>query len=799
MIQLGVFATSVAAIAFEILLTRIFSISQWHHLTFMVISTALFGLALSGTLVGIYTSRRPFWLTGYERQARDRPFIIAFCSGILLSFLAFQKIPLDYAKLPVQPVQVFFLLLTFLVFAVPFFCFGIIMAGAYMSRPDTSWQTYLVNMAGSAAGAAVPFFLVPACGEAPLILLLALMPVAVVYAAAGIRRFFLHRTQPPVNPRRRFVNGTLLATLFAGLVVLLLCPEMLQIRPSEYKALRQLRLFPDTVVRPSARSLRGQVDRVESPYIRFAPGLSLQYQAALPPQSAVFKDGDRQLVCCHAPSHELSFARWSLMSAGYRLRPDPRRVLILQNGGGAAVACALSQGVQDITVAEQHPEFAAVLASVYPLTVAETHPRAFLNRAKTLFDIIHVENWGPSLPGTAALNQDDLLTSDAIYACLSHLTEDGVLIAARRLILPPANIVRLCAAAYRALERMAVDAPARHLVVIRNWDTFVMLTSRRPITDWRPVAAFAEEMNFDLVWPQTDDGALLNRFNRFERPFHYQALKGLFSALETGDGHAFFNARALDLAPQTDDRPYPDKFFKWTRAGDIYRMTGGRLYRLLLSGEVVVGVVFVEALLISVLLLGLPLFISRRGAAPIAFGGLIYFFSIGAGFILYEIFFISAYQKLFADPVVSFTVVLAGVMIFSSIGGLLSRRIHPDRLNIITAGLVIISLAAGLGVGPAVDYITGTGGAAALALAMLCLLPGGILLGFPFPLGMRHLLTAPVQRAHAWAANGCASVLFSIVAAQLAVSTGMKSIMWFGAAAYAAAWLSLRRFKRVSK
>jgi len=27
----------------------------------------------------------------------------------------------------------------------------------------------------------------------------------------------------------------------------------------------------------------------------------------------------------------------------------------------------------------------------------------------------------------------------------------------------------------------------------------------------------------------------------------------------------------------------------------------------------------------------------------------------------------------------------------------------------------------------------------------------------------------------------------------------MKSIMWFGAAAYAAAWLSLRRFKRVSK
>jgi len=56
MIHLSVFILSLSSISFEILLTRIFSISQWNHLSFMVISIALFGFAASGVTIQIITT-----------------------------------------------------------------------------------------------------------------------------------------------------------------------------------------------------------------------------------------------------------------------------------------------------------------------------------------------------------------------------------------------------------------------------------------------------------------------------------------------------------------------------------------------------------------------------------------------------------------------------------------------------------------------------------------------------------------------------------------------------------------------
>jgi hypothetical protein len=70
------------------------------------------------------------------------------------------------------------------------------------------------------------------------------------------------------------------------------------------------------------------------------------------------------------------------------------------------------------------------------------------------------------------------------------------------------------------------------------------------------------------------------------------------------------------------------------------------------------------------------------------------------------------------------------------------------------------------------------------ALALFLLLPAGFLMGLPFPLGMRFILQSPVQRAYAWTANGCASVLSSIVAAQIAISCGIPQVAAMAVAAY---------------
>jgi len=53
-IYLGVFLLSMATLAFEITLTRFFSVAQWYHFAFMAISIALLGFGASGSFLYIF-------------------------------------------------------------------------------------------------------------------------------------------------------------------------------------------------------------------------------------------------------------------------------------------------------------------------------------------------------------------------------------------------------------------------------------------------------------------------------------------------------------------------------------------------------------------------------------------------------------------------------------------------------------------------------------------------------------------------------------------------------------------------
>jgi hypothetical protein len=70
-------------------------------------------------------------------------------------------------------------------------------------------------------------------------------------------------------------------------------------------------------------------------------------------------------------------------------------------------------------------------------------------------------------------------------------------------------------------------------------------------------------------------------------------------------------------------------------------------------------------------------------------------------------------------------------------------------------------------------------------------------MGLPFSLGMRYLLNNPVQRAYAWTANGCASVLATIAAAQIALSIGISSIIACAVFAYLLSFLCICFAKKI--
>jgi len=785
MILTAVFLLSLSSLAFEVLLTRVFSISQWNHLSFMVISIALFGFAAAGTFLNIMDTHKKDWEQRLSASGPVKIFILLYTVTAIGSFIALNWIPLDYFRLPLEPVQIFYLLTAYLVLALPFFFAGLVISLAYAFIPEKTGFVYFASMAGSACGAILPVPFLPLLGEGKFIILATLIPLIIIpfESTPAIKTISLGK-------RFALQASGLFIVIIAGLIVSAGDGIGIKVVPSPYKDLSRVLKFPDTRIFETVTGLRGRFDSVQSPYIRFAPGLSLKFKGTLPEQWAIYKDGDTPFFI-YKPrlQKDEGFSRFTLPYAGYMLARNSEHILLIQDGGGSAIPCAMASGARNLTVVEQNPQIAHMVQKNYNIPVVTQNPRAFLVRSDTRYDIIHIENWGSSLPGSDALTQKYLFTTPSFSEYLKHLTKNGILIMARKLLLPPADSVRLWAEAYESLKSLGYENPEQHIAILRNWSTFTLIVSVKPFNDTAVLKEFAQNMNFDLVFLPGITKEMVNRFNMFDAPYHFSEINRLAEAYRSGTQKAYFETYPLDVAPQSDRRPFPGRFLKWAKLKALYKTTGSRFYSLFMSGELVVCVVFLQALVIASFLLMLPGFTIKKQDKKPNISHMLYFLAVGAGFMFVELFFIKKYIFIFGDPVISFTVVLTGILIFSGLGGYCSQRIGPGGLRNVLLALIAVLILVFLGLDPMIRTILGCSKILQYALAILLLTLPCFLVGLPFPLGMRYLLNRPAHRAHAWTANGCASVLTSILSAQIALSLGIPVIILCAAAAYLVAFL----------
>jgi hypothetical protein len=286
---------------------------------------------------------------------------------------------------------------------------------------------------------------------------------------------------------------------------------------------------------------------------------------------------------------------------------------------------------------------------------------------------------------------------------------------------------------------------------------------------------------------------MANRFNQFDAPFHYREIQALSAAYGRGREGAFFDAYPLDVAPQSDRRPFPGRILKWGELGTLYKSMGSRMYAMLMSGEVVVAVVFVEALAVALLLLAAPVWVVFRKGEGAALSRVFYFLGVGAGFMFAEMYFIKTFALLWGHPLISFAGVIGALLIFSALGGALSQRMDQGAVPRILLALLALFALSVPGLMGLIHGVLDWSAGARFAVGAALLLPVGLLLGIPFSLGMRLLLTSPRQRTYAWAANGCASVLAAILSEQMAVALGIPVILVCAMAGYGVAWAASRR------
>ncbi len=107
---------SASSLAYKILLMRLFSIIQWHHFAYMIISLALLGYGVSGVLLAL------------NRDRLAQHFPAAIMTNMLLfslfapaCFLLAQQVPFNSAEILWAPQQLLFLFGIYLILTLPFF------------------------------------------------------------------------------------------------------------------------------------------------------------------------------------------------------------------------------------------------------------------------------------------------------------------------------------------------------------------------------------------------------------------------------------------------------------------------------------------------------------------------------------------------------------------------------------------------------------------------------------------------------------------------------------------------------
>ncbi len=780
-IYAALFLVSAGSLAFQVTLTRLFSLAQWYHFAFMAISLALLGIGASGSFLHIAPS--PI----RKRLPELVPWTgLAFSLSVLISYLAANFIPFDSYRIAWEPIQYLYLLAYFLAISLPFFWSGLAVGASLAAFPARSSTLYAASLAGSALGCLLPLATLPAVGGEGSVAICALLGALGWLPGGG----------------KRGKASALLLSLFLMLIAIR-PPAFFEVRLSPYKELSQALKQKGTKLLLRRWNAFSRVDVVEMPTFHSAPGLSLSFQGKLPPQKAIFIDGSDPSPVTE-PS-DLSFLDHTPSLLPHLLRPHSR-VLILESRGGFEVLTALRSGAAHVTAVEGNPlviwavdeflgDFSGKVYSNPKVKAVSVEGRSFLRSTGEKYDLIILslaDSRRVITSGAYSLSENYLYTLEAFEDYLSHLEDDGILAVHRWFQVPPSESLKVASLAVKALEKMGVEDIPSHLIALRSWATVLILVGKRPFTpeEIEKVRAFCRG-RFDLVYYKGMKEEEANLYNIFPEPYHYRAFVGLMEK-----GEDFIRAYPFEISPPTDDRPFFFHFFRWVQLPYILQMMGKVWMPFGGSGYLVLLILLGVATFAAFALIILPLRLAPLPARIPSgrwIGVLAYFGLLGIGYILVEVPLIQKFILFLDRPVYAFSAVVASLLISSGLGSYLSGRV-PWRLTLLAIS-VLASVYPGV-LGKVLPAMMGLPLALRLFLTWIFLSPMGFLMGIPFPRGVREMgRHRPELVPWAWGVNGSLSVVGSIGAAMLALSSGFRWVLAGGGLAYFGAMLASNLLK----
>ena len=785
----GLLLVTLATLMFEILLTRIFSVTMWYHFAFMAISIAMFGM----TVGAIWVFLRPNQFDAEHVPQRLAQHALLFAGSLVICFMVYLRVPFigdTSAK------GIFFLAVSYVLIAVPFVFSGVTVTLALTKFPGHVDKLYAADLVGAGIGCVALIYTLEITDAATA------MFVVGTFAALGASCFAVGAAEAKLK-QRALIATAVLAVASIGLTVfaegrrpLIDITDTAKLTNDAYVSVRWNSHSRVTVTgNPDELSNAGGWGLSEASGATNAKvrqlGMTIDTWAG-----TVITNFDGN-------TEPLSYMKDDVTNLAHYLRRDAD-VFVVGVGGGRDVLSALVFDQHSVTgveinrnvlrsVTQDFADFSGHLERHPKVKLRIDEARSYITRSRDRYDIVQlslIDTWAATAAGAFVLTENSLYTVDAWTTFLNRLKPRGVLTVSRWYYpARPGEALRIASLAREALVRIGVAEPRRHVILVKapkasglsgalGNGVATILVSRDPFSDvdLTVLKHQLKRLGFDmLVSPE------------------FTADPAFATILDPAAARAFYEAYPLDVSAPTDDKPF---FFQMLRPFDFRQSLAINWFdpnkanlesiRLLAALLGIVG-------FLTVLCIFVPLALTTKkavlkGALP----HLVFFFAIGLGFMFIEISQMQRLMIFLGHPTYALSVVLFTLLLGGGLGSFSSGRLikQGGRLRPVPAlGLLILVLiVSGAVTAPLTAALASAPNAVRIAAAAGILLLIGWFLGFAFPLGIRQASEHGAELTPwLWGINGAASVLCSVLAIVVALSAGIAASFWLGVGCYVVA------------
>ncbi|MCK4311931.1 MAG: hypothetical protein KAW88_04275 [Candidatus Cloacimonetes bacterium] len=834
-IQITVFLTSLTILCYEIILTRIFAITQWYNLASIIISVALLGFGASGTMILLL---KPYIERHYNKFIQIALILYPFtlCTG----FIIFCKIHFNPFEVGIDPNQIYILFLYFLVLGIPFFFGACVIGLALMKFPIG--KTYFSNLLGSGVGA-LSVVLISYLFH-PFSILIGITILAFISAVifsfnfqkqtllssrkeletttrdstTNIDSTFYKEnlSQKELSSRKKQPGKQTIITLTISIIIILLFYfsfDLLNLKKiSQYKSLSKTLLLPNSKILDERYSPLGLVQVVEADGLRSTVGLSFLSTEQVPIQKGIFFDGEAMSAVTpfKGDKKEIEYLNQIPSSLPYHLLDETHKnkILIVGVGGGEGLLKALLHDFQHIDGLELNRDVISLMKNEYAdfsgniyskVNIIKKEARGFIKTTEKKYNLIEIsmlDTYNAAASGVYALNETYLYTLESVQDFYKQLEDEGLLAITRWVVNPPRNNLKLLNTSIKALQNLGIKDIGKHIIFIRSIQATTLVISKKPFSNEQISAAkeFCNSRLFDVCYYKGIKPEEVNRFIKLKEPIYFSAAQNLLS----DQSSRFIKDYEFDIKIATDNRPYFYNSFKFKMLKYLIKYGTDKI-PFTEWGYLILILILIPVLITSFILIVLPLLLMKKARQSLNLRTIFYFSLIGIGFFFIEMPLIQKLILFLSHPTYSLSVIISSLLIFSGIGSYFSDRIFKEKRRIFYSVIIIgfLTLIYLLNFHYIFQLFMNKSEIIKILVTVILILPLGFFMGIPFPQGLKRIKELNINNVPwAWSINGFFSVISIILATLFAILFGFKVVFIIAIICYLGAGVISVKMKR---